>query len=268
MLGHGRSNLRKYELTYLVSDEVPESDLNKVTGRVTGFVNELGGTVTKEDIWGRRKLAYPIKKQDFATYVTIYLDLPATKAIEFEKDLRHIEGVLRQLMIVKEIANEEITLSAADIAAAGDIQEVVGGEKSFEAVEGETKESRSLMAKREEKTEVEEEKVEKPAEVAEIKEEAEVVKEETIEPKVEKVVKKAKKEAVKEESKVEAEVEVEKAEAKPKKVVAKKKEIVPEVKAEDKPTSAEATADKKVNDEVERLSKLNEELDDILKDEL
>jgi len=214
-LSHERSTLRKYELTYLVSDEVPESDLNKVTGKVSGYVKELGGKTTKEEIWGRRKLAYPIKKQDFATYVTLYFDLPADKAIEFEKDLRLIDGVLRQLMIIKELSNEKITLTTEDIIQPEEIAKVTGGEKSFEAVIGETEDSKSLMAKRQE------EKVET---VEEVKEEI--------------------KEEVKEE--------------KPKKV-AKKKEETP---------SAEATKGKKVNDEVERLSKLNDELDDILKDEL
>ncbi len=228
--------MRKYELTYLVSDEVPESDLNKVTGKVSGFVKELGGKTTKEDIWGRRKLAYPIKKQDFATYVTLYFDLPANKAIEFEKDLRHIDGVLRQLMIIKELSNEKISLSAEEIAQANEIEEVVGGEKSFEAIIGETKDSKSLMAKRqEEKAEVVEEAA---------KEEIQVEEEEVVEAKPEK-----------------------KASA-PKAAKKEKTEEVVEAKPEKKASAPKAAKKEKVNDEVERLSKLNDELDDILKDEL
>lgn len=225
--------MRKYELTYLVSDEIKESDLNKVTGKVTGFVKELGGNVTKEDIWGRRKLAYPIKKQDFATYVTLYFDLPALKAIEFEKDLRHIDGILRQLMIVKEEGKEKLELTAEDIAATEDIKDVIGGEKSFEAVEGETEDSRKLMAKREEETKDE--------------------KEEIVEEKVEAVEEKSEQPVVSSEESVEAEnKKLQTANHKPQasKKPAKKKE------------------EEKVNDEVERLSKLNDELDDILKDEL
>ena len=87
--------MRKYELTYLVSDVIPESDLNKVTGQVSGFVLEQGGTIVKEDIWGRRKLAYPILKQDFATYVTLYFELSADKVITFERDIKHVGGVVR-----------------------------------------------------------------------------------------------------------------------------------------------------------------------------
>ena len=239
--------MRKYELTYLVSDEVPESDLNKVTGKVAGFIDELGGKVTKEDIWGRRKLAYPIKKQDFATYITLYFDLPADKAIPFEKDLRHIDGVLRQLMIVREINDEVITLTADEIADTADIQKVVGGERSFEAIKGETRESRDLMAKREETEKVKEEALEAVEETPVVEEKKETVKKEkkTIEETPAEVKVEEKKEEIKEPAKEEV-----KAEPKVKKVPAKKKE------------------EPKVNDEVERLSKLNDELDDILKDEL
>jgi small subunit ribosomal protein S6 len=235
--------LRKYELTYLVSDEVPESDLNKVTGKVSGYVKELGGKTTKEEIWGRRKLAYPIKKQDFATYVTLYFDLPANKAIEFEKDLRLIDGVLRQLMIIKELSNEKITLTTEDIIQPEEIAKVTGGEKSFEAVIGETEDSKSLMAKRPE------EKVETVEEVKEI--ETKEIEKKTVTPKA-KTLKEKTVEVEKEEIKEEVKEE------KPKKVAKKKEET----------SSLEATKGKKVNDEVERLSKLNDELDDILKDEL
>ena len=223
--------MRQYELTYLISDEVRETDLNKVTGKIAGFITDLKGKITKEDIWGRRKLVYPIRKQDFATYVTLYFSLPADKVKEFEREMHLESAVVRHLMLVKELGEEKISLTAEEIANAEDIQSVIGGEKSFEAIEGETEESRDLMAKREEKTE-ETEIEEAPVEKAE-KETEEVIEEaqESVEtPKEEKPVK------VKEEAK-----------DKPAKKVAKKKEPA---------------------DEAERLSKLNEELDDILKDEL
>ncbi len=221
--------MRKYELTYLISDQVPENDLNKVTGKVAGFIDDLGGKVTKEDIWGRRKLVYPIKKQDFATYVTIYFNLGADKVFEFERDLRLTNTIMRHLLIVKDMGDEDMSLTAEEIAETAEIEEVIGGEKSFEMVEGETEESKDLMAVREEKNE-------EPAVEEETKEE--IVEEKVEEPVVEEVkeVKKAKK-VVKEKA-------------------APAEKVKPIKKAEKK------------EDEAERLSKLNDELDDILKDEL
>ena len=151
--------MRKYELTYLISDNVPESDLNKVTGKINGYVTSLTGKILKEEIWGRRKLAYPIKKQDFATYVTINFEIPADKANELEKNIFLSSKIIRHLMILKDFGDEELTLKADEIVNTEEIESVIGGEKSFEAIEGETEESKDLMAVRE-KDEEEEEKEE------------------------------------------------------------------------------------------------------------
>lgn len=227
--------MRKYELTYLISDEISESDLNKVTGKVAGYIAELGGEINKEEIWGRRKLAYPIRKQDFATYVTIFFGLPADKVKEFDREMRLTQAILRHLLIVREFNEEKLALSAEDIAAAQEIAEVAGGEKSFEAIEGETEHSKKLMSVREEapKAEIVEEKV-------------------VEEPKKEKAPKAAAKKEVKEEI---AEPEA-------------KEEIVVEKAEKVAKAPVKKVAKKDPNDEAERLSKLNDELDDILKDEL
>lgn len=225
--------MRKYEMTYLISDEVEEGNLNKVTGKIAGYISDFDGNVKKEDIWGRRKLAYPIKKEEFATYVTINFELPQDKLKEFESNLKHTTGILRHLLIVRDYGDEIITLTKDEIAKTEEIEEVIGGEKSFEAVQGETEESRDLMAKREEEPETEttEEKVET---------EKEAQKEEKV-----KELKKAPEKTEKEE---------------------KEKEAKPALKKEAKKEKTEKKDNSK--DEVERLSKLNEELDDILKDEL
>jgi len=212
--------MRKYEMTYLISDEVEEGNLNKVTGKIAGYIADAEGKIKKEDVWGRRKLAYPIKKEDFATYVTINFELPQDKVKGLEEDIKHTKGILRHMMIVRDYGDEIITLTKDEIANTEDIEKVVGGEKSFEAIEGETDESKDLMAKREEKEEKETtEQVEDKSK--------DVVEEKTPE-KAEKI----------------------------------------EKKAPEKKKTATAKKDKDSNEEVERLSKLNEELDDILKDEL
>ena len=227
--------MRQYELTYLISDNVPESDLNKVTGKVGGYVKDCSGELLKEEIWGRRKLAYPIQKQEFATYVTVNFNLPSEKAKEFERNIVMTSKIVRHLMIVKDFGTEELTLTAEDIAETKEIEKVVGGEKSFEAVLGETEESKDLMSVRSEKEEPATEIAAKIEEEAEVKTEEKTTDEKT-------------EEEGKEESKAE----------KPKK--------------EKKATPAKAATVKKAKkdegNEADRLSKLDKELDDILGEDL
>ncbi len=238
--------MRQYELTYLISDLVPESDLNKVTGKIGSYISDLKGKVIKEEIWGRRKLAYPINKQDFATYVTIYFELPALSANDFDREIRLTNEVIRHLMIVKEYEHEEMTLTAEDIAVAAEVKNVVGGEKSFEAVEGETEESKRLMSVRE-SDEVKEE----PKEEAVVAEEAKIEK---------KTASKKTEEAIESVEVVAAE------EPKASTKAPKEKKVVAEEEKVEK--KAKKPAKEKKTDEAERLTKLNEEIDDILKDEL
>lgn len=224
--------MRKYELTYLISDNVPESELNKVTGKINGYVDSLGGKILKEEIWGRRKLAYPIKKLDFATYVTINFDLPPENAIELEKNIGLSSKIVRHLMIVKDFGEEALSLTAEEIADTASIEEVIGGEKSFEAVEGEKEESKDLMSVREK-----EEKEEGPAE------------------KIAPVTIEKTKEIIPEEK-----IEIVKKEEKPETTKAETKKASPAPKAK--------TKEKKVENEADRLSKLDKELDDILGEDL
>ena len=253
----GRS-MREYELTYLISDNVPESDLNKVTGKVGGYVAAAGGKVLKEEIWGRRKLAYPIQKQEFATYVTINFEMPASKVNEFEKNIFMTSKIVRHLMIVKGFGTEELTLTEEDIAGTEAIAKVVGGEKSFEAVVGKTEESRDLMAKRDAVS------AEGGALVS-----AGSSPDEGTPTSVENGMQ-GNEEVTEEEVAAETVEEAKKVKKAPAK---NKKDDAEEVKKTVKPASKKASAktEKPVTnkqDEADRLSKLDKELDDILGEDL
>lgn len=274
--------MRKYELTYLISDKVQESDLNKVTGKISGVIGELGGKVAKEEIWGRRKLAYPIQKQDFATYVTLNFNLPALSVITLEREIKLTDGILRHLLIVKDMGDEEITLTADEIAGTNDIEAVIGGEKSFEAVVGETKESKNLMAKREEEKSSEtlvasneskeEDEKESAVEIETKSDESAFAKAAEDDTKAKEVKKsRAKKETaepVKSEESFDIAQDKKAEEPKKEKAAAKKSLDKVQDKPAKKPLDAARDKAAKEDSEVERLSKLNDELDDILKDEL
>src|SRR3990172_7152720 len=103
--------MREYELTYLVSDEVLEKDLKKITDRVAGMISDQGGKVNKEEAWGRRKLTYPIKKQSFASYVTVWFELPKEKIVDIEHELRVHPQIIRHLIVVKITKGEALVVT-------------------------------------------------------------------------------------------------------------------------------------------------------------
>ncbi|OGD63051.1 30S ribosomal protein S6 [Candidatus Berkelbacteria bacterium RIFOXYA2_FULL_43_10] len=269
--------MRQYELTYLVSDSVSDSDITKVSGKVNAAIS--GGKILKEDNWGRRKLAYNIQKQQFATYIMLHFELEPEHLSELEHELKVSPEVIRHLLIVKDFGKEKLELTADEIAATEDIEEAAGSEKSFEVVEGETEESRDLMAKREKGEDAEEANKDDPnrhlpdRQAGESSPQIDTNEESSTD--IKKKVEGESKDEV--DAKVEAKTDIESEKAvekteKPKKPVAVAKII--DKDEEELKTPAKKKVVKKVEkketteEAADRLTKLDKELDDILGDEL
>ncbi len=70
--------MKEYELTVLIHPDL-EVDLEAPLDKVRNLVKENGGEIIKEDNWGKKRLAYRIKNQDFAVYV--YMDVNITDEV-------------------------------------------------------------------------------------------------------------------------------------------------------------------------------------------
>ena len=94
--------MNKYELALVLStkldDEAKQAEFNKVTELLARF----GGTVEKVDDWGKRRLAYEIKKETEGFFSFITFDAEPTAPAEIESRLRIMENVLRYLIIRKD----------------------------------------------------------------------------------------------------------------------------------------------------------------------
>lgn len=93
------ANTRPYEVTFVARPEFDEAGLTGVIDKVKGWITASGGAVTKTDLWGRRRLAYPIKKLTEGQYVLLLADLPAQSLAGLERDFRLSEEILRFLLI-------------------------------------------------------------------------------------------------------------------------------------------------------------------------
>jgi small subunit ribosomal protein S6 len=69
-----------------------------VVDRVSGWISEAGGSVDKVDIWGRRRMAYQIRKQREGQYVLLNVTLDPKSASELERNIRYLEPVLRHML--------------------------------------------------------------------------------------------------------------------------------------------------------------------------
>jgi len=91
--------MRDYELVAIVNPELDEEGVSKIIDRVTQSINSRGGEVEETKKWGRRKLAYPIRKFMEAEYVLARFQLMPQSIKELETEISASEDILRYLVI-------------------------------------------------------------------------------------------------------------------------------------------------------------------------
>lgn len=94
--------MNKYELAVVLSAKLEEDERAAAIEKVQGYITRFGGTVTKVDEWGKKKLAYEIQKSKEAYYYFILFDGNSDTPNELEKSLRIMESVVRYLCVKQE----------------------------------------------------------------------------------------------------------------------------------------------------------------------
>ena len=93
--------MRDYEIVFIVHPDLDEAAFDEVVEKVKGWITDGGGEVTNVDIWGRRKLAYPIRKQEEGQYVLFESRMDPSFGTELERNFRFLEPVMRYLVTLK-----------------------------------------------------------------------------------------------------------------------------------------------------------------------
>ncbi|MBE7566516.1 30S ribosomal protein S6 [Acidithiobacillus thiooxidans] len=105
--------MRHYEIVFLVhpdqSEQVPQ-----MIERYRGMIEGDGGHFHRLEDWGRRQLAYPIKKAHKAHYVLMNVECSGAALAEVEDAFRFNDAVLRHLILVREEAVTEASFLARD----------------------------------------------------------------------------------------------------------------------------------------------------------
>jgi small subunit ribosomal protein S6 len=76
--------------------EEPKEEIEKVEE----IVRNLGGEIVKIDVWGKKRLAYPIKKKNEGIYVLFDFNLEPTQTFELKRVLGLRGNIYRQMIIL------------------------------------------------------------------------------------------------------------------------------------------------------------------------
>lgn len=94
--------MRDYEIIVVIHPDLDETTSNEVIERITGWITDGGGTIGKVDSWGKRKLAYEIRKQREGQYYLINTQMPPSYVTELGRNIRFIEPVIRSMITAVE----------------------------------------------------------------------------------------------------------------------------------------------------------------------
>ena len=116
--------MNQYEIAVLYHPDL-EVDLTKAEERVAKIITENGGKVVATDNWGKRKLAYAIKGNEYAVYVFYTVEMPGAGVLKAESTLNITDEVIRFLITkpdLKKIAKAEAAraVKAEQAAKRGD----------------------------------------------------------------------------------------------------------------------------------------------------
>lgn len=91
--------MRDYELMVVLDPNLDEAAIDALNARIQTMSTQRGGTIENVDVWGRRRLAYPIGRYRDGVYILYRMQLPPNAAAEIERALKLTESVIRHLLV-------------------------------------------------------------------------------------------------------------------------------------------------------------------------
>ncbi len=87
--------MKKYELLTVFKPSLDTEELDKIVDKITSEVKSYKGSIESIDKMGRKKLAYDVQGYRDGFFTTIVLSIPGESVVEFKRNLKLNENVLR-----------------------------------------------------------------------------------------------------------------------------------------------------------------------------
>ena len=92
--------MASYEMVFLVDPRLADEEVAALSGEYKEMLTELGATVTNEESWGKRRLAYPINKLNEGRYMLYRITVEGENPFpEVERRMEQNDRVLRYLTV-------------------------------------------------------------------------------------------------------------------------------------------------------------------------
>lgn len=101
--------MRQYETTFIIDTHLPDEAIEKTIEKYKNFISNSSGLVNNIDRWGKRRLAYAIKRKQYGYYVCLRFEAEGSFIEKLGKEFKHDDTILRHLtlLIPKALLQEE-----------------------------------------------------------------------------------------------------------------------------------------------------------------
>ncbi|CAM3629831.1 30S ribosomal protein S6 [Marinicrinis lubricantis] len=96
--------MRKYEMMYIIRTDIEQEVIDATVEKFKGIIEANGGEIQKQDVMGKRRLAYEINKFRDGVYVLVNFTAPKEVVAELDRVLRITDQVIRHLIVSDVVA--------------------------------------------------------------------------------------------------------------------------------------------------------------------
>jgi small subunit ribosomal protein S6 len=112
--------IRPYEVVYIFDSALEDETITEKLTAFHALIQTEGAEAPRLNVWGRRTLAYPIKKRTTGYYVVANFDTDAKLLPEYERALRLNESVLRFLVVLNDVPSTPAVVATAKADSDGE----------------------------------------------------------------------------------------------------------------------------------------------------
>ena len=94
--------MRKYEIIFIAQPDLDEENLNSVIEKIKGWITDDKGEVVSVDNWGKKRMAYRIRKQRDGQYILITANMEPASVKNLSQNMRFVESIMRSMITVVE----------------------------------------------------------------------------------------------------------------------------------------------------------------------
>lgn len=92
--------MRRYEVVFVLAPTLAEEEVDQAVEMYSNVATEMGAEVVETDKWGKRRMAFPVKKHNEGYYTILTLNEPEGKATaELERRFKVNDAVIRFLTV-------------------------------------------------------------------------------------------------------------------------------------------------------------------------